>query len=87
MTEVRMKPMRTPERSRTGISLPVAVLDRVDEKRGFDTRSYFIAKALVWYLNHLENNETEDKNVKTTSSGASQVPRLESPVSTQLGGL
>jgi|SRR5215211_242972 len=54
MQAAETKTTTTPDRTRIGISIPCEVLEGVDKIKGYDTRSHFIATALVWYLRQLE---------------------------------
>jgi len=57
-------------RTRTGISIPTELFERIDKNKGFDSRSSFIARATVWYLDYLETMKEYENG---TMSGA-QVP-------------
>ncbi|MDQ3966781.1 MAG: hypothetical protein M3275_00115 [Thermoproteota archaeon] len=52
-------------RTRIGISLPTPVVEGVDKNKGYDTRSYFIAKAVSWYLDYLEMTKEYENDVSS----------------------
>lgn len=65
------------------ISLPVSILEEVEKRRRFDSRSRYILRAVDRYLREEEKEEKQESKGVRGSESSNQVPTAPTPTYTE----
>ena len=64
------------------ISLPVSIVEEVEKRRRFDSRSRYILRAVDRYLREEEKEEKQESKGVRGSESSNQVPTAPTPIPT-----